>query len=91
MYVSPQRKNIQISDAIRIWWYPEEVSKLFGSDDNTMESTYQHLYARPATMKIFHDDGDYLPLIEGNNTNDEMYIFEREVLTTKIKVLMVAL
>ena len=41
-------------------------------------------------MNIFHDDGDYLPLIEGHNTKDEMYIFYREVLTTKIKVLMVS-
>ena len=41
-------------------------------------------------MNIFHDDSDYLPLIEGQNTNDDMSIFESEVLTTKIKVLMVA-
>ena len=55
-----------------------------------MESTYQHLSARASMMNILHDDGDYPPLIEGHNTNDDIYLFESEVPTTKIKVLMVA-
>ena len=90
MSVSPQRKKRQIYDAIFIWWYSEEASKLFGLDDNTIEYIYQHLSAQSTMTKICHDNGDYLPLIEGHNNNDDMSIFEREVLTTKIKVLMVA-
>ena len=39
--------------------------------------------------EYFHDDSYYLPLIEGRNTNDDMCILERGVLTTKIKLLMV--
>ena len=36
MSVRPQREKRQLSDAISIWWYSEEASKLFGSDENTM-------------------------------------------------------
>ena len=61
--VITQREKRHISYSISIWWYPEEAYKLFGLDDNTMESTYQHLSAQYTTMKIFHDEGDYLPSI----------------------------
>ena len=55
-----------------------------------MESTYQQLTVLVVMMNILHDDGDYLPLIKVHNTNDDMYIFERGVLTTMIKLLMVS-
>ena len=55
-----------------------------------MESTYQQLSVLVLMMNILHDDGYYLPLIKVHNTNDDMYIFERGVLTTMIKLLMVS-